>query len=75
MTLPRLSIDRRGFLILSAALMLRYSLGQGVAADAIEQAVARVLEDGVFTGDIAPEGAPVVNTKGMGQAVVDRLAG
>jgi 3-isopropylmalate dehydrogenase len=59
--------------ILSAALMLRYSLGQGAAADAIEQAVGQVMESGVFTGDIAPAGASVVNTAGMGQAVVNRL--
>ena len=61
--------------ILSAALMLRYSLGQPEAAAAIEQAVGAVLEAGVFTGDIAPAGAAVVNTAAMGRAIAERLGG
>ncbi len=59
--------------ILSAALMLRYSLNQGAAADAIERAVARALDEGVYTADIAPKGAPTVNTAGMGRAIRERL--
>jgi 3-isopropylmalate dehydrogenase len=59
--------------ILSAALMLRYSLKQGAAADAIEKAVAHVLDDGIYTGDIAPAGAAKVNTKQMGAAICARL--
>ncbi len=59
--------------ILSAAMMLRYSLGLAEPAAAIEQAVARVLEDGIFTADIAPGGSRAVSTKQMGDAVADRL--
>lgn len=60
--------------ILSAALMLRYSLNQTAAADAIEQAVNKTLEDGVFTGDIVPDGTAAVGTVEMGAAVIARLA-
>src|SRR5690554_7613533 len=42
--------------ILSAAMMLRYSLGAPEAADAIEQAVSNVLDKGLRTGDIFSEG-------------------
>jgi 3-isopropylmalate dehydrogenase len=55
--------------ILSAAMMLRYSLDQGSAADAVEAAVARVLEEGIRTPDIAA-GGPFVSTREMGDAVV-----
>ncbi len=59
--------------ILSAAMMLRYSLGLVEAAQAIEKAVAQVLEDGIFTADIAPPGKPAVSTKQMGDAVAGCL--
>jgi 3-isopropylmalate dehydrogenase len=59
--------------ILSAALMLRYSFRREDAARAIEEAVARVLEAGVRTADIAPRGAPSVGTAAMGDAVVRAL--
>lgn len=59
--------------ILSAAMMLRYSLDQEEAATAIEAAVEKTLEDGVFTGDIAPAGAAVVSTVEMGDAIKARL--
>ncbi len=59
--------------ILSAALMLRYSLGQERAALAIEEAVARTLEDGIHTLDIATDRAKTVGTAGMGDAIVTRL--
>ena len=58
--------------ILSAAMMLRYSFERGDAADAIENAVARVLEAGVRTPDIAA-GGPAVSTREMGDAVVRAL--
>jgi 3-isopropylmalate dehydrogenase len=58
--------------ILSAAMMLRYSLDRGEAADAIDAAVARVLEEGVRTPDIAA-GGPAVSTREMGDAVVRAL--
>jgi 3-isopropylmalate dehydrogenase len=60
--------------ILSAAMMLRYSLDQSTAADAVERAVARVLADGVRTPDIAA-GGPSVSTREMGNAVVFQLTG
>lgn len=60
--------------ILSAAMMLRYSLGEEEAADAIEEAVRKVLKDGYRTGDIASEGTTVVGCKEMGEKVEEALA-
>ncbi|GAB6908612.1 3-isopropylmalate dehydrogenase [Desulfosarcina cetonica] len=60
--------------ILSAAMMLRYSLGLGDAADAVDAAVAHVLADGIRTPDIAA-GGPSVSTTAMAEAVVSRLQG
>ena len=59
--------------ILSAALMLRYSLGQPQAADHIERAVSKVLQSGLRTADIATERTRKVGTKEMGDAVVAAL--
>ncbi|WP_210395428.1 3-isopropylmalate dehydrogenase [Motiliproteus sediminis] len=59
--------------ILSAAMMLRYSLGHTAAADKIEQAVSRVLDQGLRTADIYSEGMCKVSTKEMGDAVVAAL--
>ena len=59
--------------ILSAAMMLRYSLNEGVAADAIEAAVSVVLDQGLRTADIASDGCQLVNTETMGEAVVAAL--
>ncbi|MCW5204488.1 3-isopropylmalate dehydrogenase, partial [Desulfobulbus sp. N2] len=59
--------------ILSAAMMLRYSLGQDAAATAIENAVSATLDKGVMTADIAIKGCASVNTKEMGDAVVAAL--
>ena len=58
--------------ILSAAMMLRYSLNLAEAADAVETAVARVLESGLRTPDIAA-GASAVSTREMGDAVALQL--
>jgi len=55
--------------ILSAALMLRYSLRQPEAADRIERAVSRVLQSGLRTADIFTPGTRKVGTKEMGDAV------
>ncbi|SEF77239.1 3-isopropylmalate dehydrogenase [Marinobacterium lutimaris] len=60
--------------ILSAAMMLRYSLDQGEAADAIEQAVSKVLDQGLRTPDILSAGMRQVSTSEMGDAVVAALA-
>jgi 3-isopropylmalate dehydrogenase len=56
--------------ILSAAMMLRYSLQQADAADRIESAVSAVLEAGLRTVDIASAGTRTVGTREMGDAVV-----
>ncbi|MEC7816391.1 MAG: 3-isopropylmalate dehydrogenase [Pseudomonadota bacterium] len=59
--------------ILSAAMMLRYSLNEDKAADAIEAAVSKVLDQGLRTGDIMSEGARKVSTREMGEAVLNAL--
>jgi len=59
--------------ILSAAMMLRYSLGLAAAADAVEKAVVETLEAGVLTADIAIRGVRSVGTVAMGDAIVARL--
>lgn len=59
--------------ILSAAMLLRYSLGQAPAAAAIEAAVTAVLTDGYRTPDIAQAAARVVGCREMGAAVTQRL--
>jgi 3-isopropylmalate dehydrogenase len=56
--------------ILSAAMMLRFSLNQPAAADRIESAVKAVLSQGLRTGDIWSEGTRKVGTREMGDAVV-----
>ncbi|AQA18696.1 3-isopropylmalate dehydrogenase [Halioglobus japonicus] len=60
--------------ILSAAMMLRYTLGSAEAADAIEAAVSKVLDAGLRTPDIHSEGTHLVGTVEMGEAVVTALA-
>jgi len=59
--------------ILSAAMMLRFSLNQGEAAQRIEAAVQKVLALGLRTGDIWSEGTTKVGTQEMGDAVVKAL--
>jgi 3-isopropylmalate dehydrogenase len=61
--------------ILSAAMMLRYSLNQVQAADRIESAVRQVLASGLRTADIWSAGTTQVGTRAMGDAVVAALAG
>jgi len=61
--------------ILSAAMMLRFSLNQAEAADRIEAAVKTVLEQGYRTVDIWSEGTTKVGTAEMGDAVVKALLG
>lgn len=55
--------------ILSAAMMLRYSLDLDGEADAVEQAVQRVLEQGYRTVDIMSEGCTCVGTREMGELI------
>ena len=59
--------------ILSAAMMLRFSLSQEEAASRIERAVQSVLEQGLRTPDIFSEGTQKVGTVEMGEAVVAAL--
>ncbi len=59
--------------ILSVAMMLRYSLDGVEAADAIEQAVSDVLDQGLRTGDIYTHGMQRVGTVAMGDAVAAAL--
>ena len=59
--------------ILSAAMMLRFSLGQEAAAQKIEAAVQKVLAQGLRTPDIYSEGTTKVGTQQMGDAVVAAL--
>ena len=56
--------------ILSAAMMLRYSFDMQSEADAVENAVSKVLEAGIRTGDIMSEGMTLVSCSEMG----DRIA-
>lgn len=59
--------------ILSAAMLLRYSLNLDAEADAIEAAVQKVLEDGYRTVDIMSDGCQLVGCIEMGDAIVSRL--
>ena len=60
--------------ILSAAMMLRYSLDLDKEADAVETAVQKVLTAGYRTGDIMSEGCKLVGTKEMGDLIADAIA-
>lgn len=59
--------------ILSAAMLLRHSLGLEEAAAAIENAVRKTIDDGYRTGDIWSEGTKKVGTAEMGDAILARL--
>ena len=59
--------------ILSAAMMLRYSLDLDKEADAIEAAVAVVLKEGYRTTDIMSEGCTLVGTDKMGDLIAERV--
>ena len=60
--------------ILSAAMMLRYSLDLDKEADAVETAVQKVLTEGYRTGDIMSDGCKLVGTKEMGYLIADAIA-
>lgn len=59
--------------ILSAAMMLRFSFGLNVEADAIENAVNQTLNDGIRSADIAVKGQPTVGTAEMTDEILARL--
>ncbi len=56
--------------IASFAMALRYSLNRGDLADAIDRAIARVLQQGMRTGDIAALGEKTIGTVEMGKALI-----
>jgi 3-isopropylmalate dehydrogenase len=55
--------------ILSVSMMLRHSLNEAVAADAIDAAVRKVIASGLRTGDIWSEGTTKVGTAAMGDSI------
>ena len=59
--------------ILSAAMLLRFSLDLDKEADAIEAAVKKVLEEGYRTCDIVSEGTTLVSTTEMGDLIAERI--
>ncbi|MCK4472031.1 MAG: 3-isopropylmalate dehydrogenase [Anaerolineae bacterium] len=59
--------------ILSAGLLLRYSLELGDEAQAIKDAVEAVLAEGYRTRDIREEGAILVGTRAMGELIIERI--
>ncbi len=59
--------------ILSAAMMLRYSFDLDEAADAIENAVKKVLAEGYRTTDIMSEGMKLTSTTKMGDLIAERI--
>jgi 3-isopropylmalate dehydrogenase len=61
-------------IVLSMAMMMRYSFNRGDVADRIEGAVRQVLREGLRTGDIWQDGMRKVGTAEMGDAVVSALA-
>ena len=55
----------------SVALMLRHGLGLTEAADAVDRAVAAVLDAGLRTADLAAPGGPVASTREAGERLAD----
>ena len=60
-------------MVLSAAMMLRIGLKQSAAADALEQAVDKVLSSGFRTGDLMAEGCTLVGCQAMGEELLKAL--
>jgi 3-isopropylmalate dehydrogenase len=61
--------------IMSAAMLLRHSLGLDAEAAAVEDAITAVLRDGLRTGDIADGSGRIVGTDEMGSAICAALRG
>jgi len=59
--------------ILSAAMMLRYTFDLAAEADAVEAAVAKVLDQGVRTGDIMSDGMRLIGTKEAGRLIREAI--
>ncbi len=60
--------------ILSAAMLLRYSLGLEAEAEAVETAVAEALASGLRTRDLAQRGEASISTTEMADAVIERIS-
>ena len=60
-------------MILSLAMMLKYSFDRGDDSHLVETAVQNVLTKNIRTGDIAEAGSTIVGTVGMGDAILDEL--
>jgi 3-isopropylmalate dehydrogenase len=60
-------------MIASFGMALRYSFGMAKEADLIDQAIAAALAKGLRTGDIKSEGAKVIGTAQMGDAVIEEM--
>ncbi len=59
--------------ILSAAMMLRYTFGLGEEADAVENAVKKVLAEGYRTPDIAKPGEETIGTERTGELIAGAI--
>jgi 3-isopropylmalate dehydrogenase len=60
-------------MLTSFGMALRYSFNMGKEADLIDQAIAAALAKGLRTADIKSEGAKIVSTKEMGEAVIAEM--
>jgi 3-isopropylmalate dehydrogenase len=60
-------------MLASFAMALRYSFGMGAQADLIDAAIAAALANGLRTADIKSEGAKLVSTSQMGDAIMEEL--
>ena len=60
-------------MIASFGMALRYSLNMGKEADLIDEAIAAALEQGLRTADIKSDGAKVVGTREMGDAIIGEI--
>jgi len=60
-------------MIASFGMALRYSFNMGKEADLLDAAIAATLAKGLRTADIKSEGAKIVSTSEMGEAVVSEL--
>ncbi len=60
-------------MLASFGMALRYSFDMGALADQLDQAIAKVLDNNLRTGDIKSEGAKIVSTAQMGEAILKEL--
>lgn len=57
----------------ATAMLLRYSCGREDLAQKLENAILKAIADGLFTAEFAPEGAKILSTDELGQAIADRI--